>query len=244
MAWDDDGDKARQDALRLLDLCTQAVNNKDEPLLPPLRSHFFHRASMVSGRAPTVPVEDAQTPLDDPRWAFGKVFLERRQHCDACNSPVYELVQCGECGAEYLSALEVMEKDADWLQPRLYDQDEDEFQQELEPLEEDDTEDETPEAEALSHGLPRLLVSSTVARTIQVRSQADGRLDWNQQGVRIHLLVPDSNHFLYCPCCNTQDRRANLFRPVRLGAPFLLDCHPSLAAPPPTLQQQRLGSAF
>ena len=66
--------------------------------------------SMVSGRAPTVPVEDSQTPLDDPRWAFGKVFLERRQHCDACNSPVYELVQCGECGAEYLSALEVMER--------------------------------------------------------------------------------------------------------------------------------------
>ena len=62
MAWDDDGDKARQDALRLLDLCTQAVNNKDEPLLPPLRSHFFHRASMVSGRAPTVPVEDAPRP--------------------------------------------------------------------------------------------------------------------------------------------------------------------------------------
>ena len=33
--------------------------------------------------------------------------------------------------------------------------------------------------------------------------------------------MPDSNHFLYCPCCSTQDRRANLFRPVRLGAPFL-----------------------
>ena len=246
MAWRDDGDKARQDTLRLLDLCTQAVNDKDEPLLP-LRSHFFHRAlnglwacanGACGGRS--------QTPLDDPRWAFGKVFLERRQHCDACSSPVYELVQCGECGAEHLSALEVMEKGADWLQPRLYAQDEDEFQQELEPLEEDETEDEAPEAEAPSHGLPRLLVSSTVAKTIQVDLQADGRLDWDQQGgVRVHLLVPDSNDFLYCPCCNAQDRRANLFRPVRLGAPFLLQtATPSLAAPPPTLQQQHLGSAF
>jgi DEAD/DEAH box helicase domain-containing protein len=223
MTWRDDGDKARQDTLRLLDLCTQAVNDTDEPLLP-LRSHFFHRAlnglwacanGTCGGRS--------QTPLDDPRWTFGKVFLERRQHCDACSSPVYELVQCGECGAEYLSALEVMEKGADWLQPRLYDQDEDEFQQELEPLEEDDTGDETPEAEVPSHGLPRLLVSSTVPRTIQVDLHADGRLDWDQQeGVRVHLLVPDSNDFLYCPCCSTQDRRANLFRPVRLGAPFLL----------------------
>jgi DEAD/DEAH box helicase domain-containing protein len=40
MTWRDDGDKARQETLRLLDLCTQAVNDTDESLLP-LRSHFF-----------------------------------------------------------------------------------------------------------------------------------------------------------------------------------------------------------
>ena len=102
--------KARQDTLRLLDLCTQAVNDKDEPLLP-LRGHFFHRAlNGLWACANGACAGRRQTPLEDPRWAFGKVFLERRQHCDACGSPVYELVQCGECSAEHLSAMEVMEK--------------------------------------------------------------------------------------------------------------------------------------
>lgn len=43
MAWQDSGDEARQVTLQLLDLCTRAVNAREEPLLP-LRGHFFHRA--------------------------------------------------------------------------------------------------------------------------------------------------------------------------------------------------------
>ena len=140
MAWGNDGAKARQTTLQLLDLCTQAVNDKDEPLLP-LRGHFFHRAlNGLWACANTACAGRQQTPLDAPGWAFGKIFLERWQHCDVCGSPVYELVQCGECSAEHLAVVEVSEKDDDWLQPRQYDQDEDEFQQELEPLEEDEAE--------------------------------------------------------------------------------------------------------
>ena len=223
IVWNDESEKARQTTLQLLDLCTQAVNEKNEPLLP-LRGHFFHRAlnglwacsnGTCAGRR--------QTPLDDPRWAFGKVFLERRQHCDACRSPVYELVQCGECSAEHLSAVEVTEKGNDWLKPRLYAQDEDEFQQELEPLEEEETEGRRHGGRSTRSWTTPPTGYSAVAKTNQVGLQADGRLDWNRhEGVRVHLLGPDSKDTLCCPCCNARDRLGNLFRPVRLGAPFLL----------------------
>ncbi|MGH8865271.1 MAG: DEAD/DEAH box helicase, partial [Burkholderiales bacterium] len=137
-AWGRDKDSTRSETLELLDLCTQASSEKPESFLP-LRGHFFQRAQNglwacangeCSGRT--------GTRLDHPGWAFGRVFLERRQHCDACGSPVFELLQCGECGAEYLSAVEVFEQGGEWLKPRLHRQDEDEFQQELEPLDSDE----------------------------------------------------------------------------------------------------------
>jgi len=223
MASRDDSDKARQATLQLLDLCAQAVNDKNGPLLP-LRGHFFHRAlnglwacanASCAGRR--------QTALDVPSWAFGKIFLERWQHCDICGSPVYELVQCGECSAEYLAVVEVAEQGHDWLQPCQYDQDEDEFQQELEPVEEEEAEGEAAKPAPPHRGLPRLLVSSTAAHAHPVGLHADGGLDWNQhEGVRVHLLVSDSHDILDCPCCKARGRQDKLFRPVRLGAPFLL----------------------
>jgi DEAD/DEAH box helicase domain-containing protein len=223
IVWNDESEKARQTTLQLLDLCTQAVNEESEPLLP-LRGHFFHRAlNALWGCANAACVGRQQTPLDDRGWAFGKIFLERRQHCDACDSPVYEFVQCGECGAEHLSAEEVLERGHDWLKPRLYPQDEDEFQQEIEPLEEEETESEAPEKDTPSRGLPRLLVHPAVAQAYQVSLQADGRLDRDRhEGVPVHLLIPDRADILHCPCCSVRDWQRRLFRPVRLGAPFLL----------------------
>ena len=66
-------------------------------------------------------------------------------------------------------------------------------------------------------------MSPTAVQPHPVGLHADGRLDWEQPGsVRVHLLVPDSHDILYCPCCHARDRQGKLFRPVRLGAPFLL----------------------
>ena len=48
-----------------------------------------------------------QTRLDDPAWPFGRVYLERHHQCPACEYPVFELIQCNDCGAEYLTAVEV-----------------------------------------------------------------------------------------------------------------------------------------
>ena len=148
---------ARRETLQWLDLCTQAINDQDEPFLP-LRGHLFQRTvsglwacanSACSGRI--------NTALDQPAWPFGAVFLERREHCRHCGTPVFELVQCGECGAEYLAAAEKHENGHDWLVPREYDLNEDEFQQELEPITDDESEESAKTPSAPTVQQPRLL---------------------------------------------------------------------------------------
>ena len=216
------GEEALSATLQLLDLCTSAVNGKGEPLLP-LRCHLFQRAlsglwACVNGGC----TGRRQTSLDDSGWYFGKVFLERRQQCDECGNPVYELVQCGECGAEYLVGEEVPKEGDEWLEPCLQDQDEDEFQQELESVDVEDM-DEEPEVEEPHNRLRRLLVGPAVDGANPVGLQSNGRLDWNRnEGIRVHLLGPGSGQVLHCPCCGARDGIRNLFRPLRLGAPFLL----------------------
>ena len=217
-------DDAILNTLELLDLCTKARDTKGDAFLP-LRGHFFQRTlNGLWACAHGACVGRTGTRLESTDWPFGKIFMERRTHCDACGSPVFELVQCGECGAEHLSVLEVSAKGGDWLKPNLYAQDEDEFQQELEPLEADDveTEENTGTESLLGCGLPRLLVAPPNGNPVGLLPE--GLLSWDQQkGVTVHLLVgTGEKENICCPCCHEPDRLKRLFRPVRLGAPFLL----------------------
>lgn len=226
------GDKAiekdRHSTLELLDLCTQANKKlgkkKDETAFLPLRGHFFQRTlnglwacsnSECSGRR--------DSSLDSTEWSFGAVFLERRESCLHCKSPVFELVQCGECGSEYLSAAEETNDGKEWLRPRRSDLAEDEFQQELEPLDEDETEDaETETQPDQTKQLPRLVTSHKLATQKNWGLSQDGQLDiQGKTGNSIHLL----NVVKECPVCSAKENSKkpnSLFRPVRVGAPFLL----------------------
>jgi len=222
-----DGEDVRHETLELLDLCTQASieTNRDrkEPFLP-LRGHFFQRTQSglwacaneaCGGRRGSL--------LDDTCWAFGKLFLDRRQHCDVCKNPVFELVQCSVCGTEHLSAIEITEKGIDKLKPRTYFQNEDEFQLELEP--EDDEENER-EASYDQESLSRLLVAGNLDHPAKMSLSPDLRLEnWTgkREGIVVYLQVPDDDNKLVCPCCRTRENpRKQLFVPIRLGAPFLL----------------------
>jgi ATP-dependent helicase YprA (DUF1998 family) len=225
------GDKAiaqdRQTTLTLLDLCTQANKKLDKkkektPFLP-LRGHFFQRTlnglwacsnSECSGRH--------NTYLDSPEWAFGAVFLERRESCSHCESPVFELVQCGECGAEYLSAAEEHKDGKDWLRQRRNELSEDEFQQELEPPDEDEADDAEVEIPTDSKQLPRLVTNHKLATQKHWGLSPDGQLDvLGKTGKPINLLDIANE----CPVCTTKEKPTkpnSLFRPIRVGAPFLL----------------------
>jgi len=207
--------------LTFLDLCTQAKDGKGIPFLP-LRGHIFQRAisgvwACANGACPG----RNDTQLNASDWAFGKIFLERRTCCDVCNCPAFELVQCGECGAEHLSAQEVFEKGQEWLKQRQYPQEEDEFQQELEPLDVEDQEEASQETEEPGQGLNRLIVGHESGNPVALLP--DGRLDWNlKDGTIVKLAAPDEKDRLCCPICQSPERNQMFFRPVRIGAPFLL----------------------
>ena len=213
---------ACRETLQWLDLCTQAINDQDEPFLP-LRGHLFQRTvsglwacanSACSGRT--------NTALDQPAWPFGAVFLERREHCRHCGTRVFELVQCGECGSEYLAAAEKHENGQDWLVPREYDLNEDEFQQELEPISDDENGDEIETPTEPTVAQPRLLTRFDHATQHNWGLGADGCLDPSGlTGIRVHLRFP-SEKGLECAVCGDKERERTLFRPVRVGAPFLL----------------------
>lgn len=236
MLFERDDTAARRATLEALNHCTQAVNEQEEAFLP-LRAHFFHRTlSGLWACANSTCPGRSKTRLDDPRWPFGAVFLERRERCYRCESPVFELVQCGECGTEYLSAVEVHENGDDWLRPRIYQQDADEFQQDLDPLEGDEDQESDDNAKSTVE-LPRLLTTSERASQRNLGLTKNGRLDWTGEGdLRVHLRVPEDAD-LTCPVCREKDRSNRpLFKPIRVGAPFLLGTAiPTLLEPLPIM---------
>lgn len=231
---------ARRYTLQVLDACTRARNERHEPFLP-LRGHLFERT--VSGLWVCANSECSGrigTPLDSVDWPFGAVFLERRLQCAHCGTPVFELVQCGECGAEYLAAAEVPERDIDRLRPREFAEDEDEFQQELEPAEPDETEFEIQPDTPIAH--PRLLTSPhKLARPVTIAQ--DGTLDVpGRGGTRIYLVDPEADE-MECLVCHEKERVGRpLFTPVRVGAPFLLGASiPTLLEHVPGLSEPGYG---
>ncbi len=208
--------------IELLDLCTQAKNDIGEPFLP-LRGHLFQRTLNGLWACANFGCEGRKsTRLDDSLWPFGAVFYERHEHCPHCQTPVFDLVQCGECGAEYLSAVETHHDGRDWLVQNIYSQDEDEFQQELEPIEGE--EDSGVEEEKLTDFIHvRLLTDEQSATSQRIGLSGKGQLDWQgKQGVHVHFRIPEEEA-ISCPVCNVKDSLGRaLFRPIRLGAPFLL----------------------
>ena len=212
----------RNVTLKLLDLCSQAKNEKGEPFLP-LRGHLFQRTLNGLWACASANCEGRKnTLLDADSWPFGAVFFERHEHCPHCKTPVFDVVQCGECGAEYLSAVETNLQGKEYLIQHKYNQDEDEFQHEIEPL---DVDEEADSEKASNNGgnLFRLLSEKSLATVTNIGLASDGLLDWSlKQGVLIHLSIP-KDEVLSCSVCHSKDGAVgSLFRPIRLGAPFFL----------------------
>jgi len=152
------------------------------------------------------------------------------------------MVQCDECGAEYLSALERREGTQERLVQRVYGRDEDEFQQELDVAEADDESGEPDDeaADAGGSGQPRLLADCPDAPS--PRLGPDGALDWTgTAGTVVHLLVPEHDG---CVVCGERERAGRtFFQPVRVGAPFLLGTAHSDPLRLPAGFSQRTGTA-
>ncbi|MXY57151.1 MAG: DEAD/DEAH box helicase [Gammaproteobacteria bacterium] len=190
------------------------ARNRDDDVFLPLRAHLLHRTQ--SGLWACV---NRSCGGPGPRWGLGSLFTARRTQCSHCNSPAFELVACGECGAHYLAAEETYSV-SDGLQrltPNSRASVVDEF--ELDVDVEYDEADETP------------LFSTTTRRLLCDPDDADGTLDeWivdahgvlTQDGEGVSVaMVPLSAGPLSCPRCGASDR-GRLFRELRIGAPFAL----------------------
>ncbi|MFY0528745.1 helicase-related protein [Archangium gephyra] len=202
-------------ALKWMDLLSFAKNAQGSLL--PLRGHFFHRTQAgLWACSNTACPGRKDTPLDSPDWLFGKLFLTRRDTCDACDGRVYDLVFCWGCGSEYLCA----EEQGNRLEPlssSSFELDTDEGE------EEDDTEEAAGpmrERTALISGrAPNHLTSARLKF-----SPFTGELEPDgDKGVVSIALVLWKDGRLQCASCGQRaEEREEQFRPVRLGAPFFL----------------------
>ena len=210
-------------ALQILDACSEPAPdrpNKPQPLLP-LRGNLFMRTQggawaccnpRCSGRS--------GTDLDVNDWPFGAVYFEHRQTCGHCNSLVFEILSCNNCGEVYLGACE---EARGHLVSKPWD-----------TIEDDDTD---PDEEDLDNADGQMLPDATLRQLICSRAankHTDAATRYNPKTGELAMegeegveLVPAGrdprDNRLRCIACGSREsgQRA-LFWPMRAGAPFYL----------------------
>ena len=194
------------------------ARRNDEAFLP-VRVHLFHRAQRGLWACVNSACPGRDRAVGDG-WDFGAISPYRRTHCEHCEFPVFELVACGECGQDYLSAEETFSGDTGEhrLIPHVEAEDIDEFQLEVDS---DDDEDGGDDEAPASSAVRRLICGGTLdAEDIETwRLAQDRTLHADGDGMPIHLSPLDAGS-VTCPRCGT--RRHRLFRELRIGAPFAL----------------------
>lgn len=227
--------QTQQLALSWLDLLTRSRHPQDKELVPflPLRLHAFHNilAGLWACSDPHCRCR-AGTALDSPDWAFGAIYTEERQTCE-CGAPVYELRSCNDCNETYLlGRIAVDSQSGSWTVIQDIEEMTDEFR--LGAVAEEDTENAAP-SEA-SEGVverggdrqdsPLILIANRHRQeadeaTIDIGTRIlNSHTDLPKVKVRIKEMAEDQ---LTCPECGGHHGLGKLmFRPARLGAPFLL----------------------
>lgn len=222
-----DGD-AIQDALNWIDLLTVATRKvsptRVEPFLP-LRAHLFHQVlAGIWACADQACTHKKGTKLDDGKWPYGTVYLEKRARCE-CGAPAFEVQSCSECNETFLGAVIVSKANECFLAAGKEDE-VDEFSLEVEGSHEETEDDHEQEAHVervliangLEEGVDALRIDlATLMVEPPVGTPTLSLL------VRSHEQLPNGQMALRCPHCKAIDsaRKPLARRPI-LGAPFLL----------------------
>lgn len=245
------------ETLQCLDLATQTKDASGNAFLP-LRGHLFERTisglyacvnSNCIGRSPALSAE-AQS-AKEVAWGFGAVYFDSCDVCKHCQYPVFELVQCNDCGNEVLFA-EKHEtgngsKRASILKRWQIIEIEDEFRQAL------DREQDEGDAEAVADdakieadtNVERCLIASpnSGGEYQSARLLQTGKLLFKgDDGIKVAL-----HEDKICPHCLASEKKREYpqFRPVRIGAPFLLkSALPTLLAAMPVFKKGAESLSF
>jgi ATP-dependent helicase YprA (DUF1998 family) len=91
----------------LIQIVTSARLRPEEQPLVPVRLHLLYRSmeglfACINPRCPGAPASDESTRNV---MGYGRLYLDRRTHCESCAGPVMELSSCRKCGEVYSIAV-------------------------------------------------------------------------------------------------------------------------------------------
>lgn len=212
-------------ALRWLDLLSGTRNtDKDRQqgeCFLPLRAHFFHQTlSGIWVCADPACTAKQKSILDNENWHFGMIYLEPRKHCK-CGSPVYELVNCDDCGNVYLQAGESNGYLHHLQPPHQLD----EFELDREDDSNEEIGVEESEATAIQRHQHAVLIVNRSLNLVGPLTidKTTRQITENNEGALTIQVQEDEGDGLHCPGCGAKESaKHRLFRHGRLSASFLL----------------------
>jgi replicative superfamily II helicase len=213
---------------QILDACSEDPDEAGTQPLLPLRGNFFLRTQPGLWACCNRGCAGRSGKLTDESWPFGAVYFEHRQSCQHCNSLVFDVVTCTDCGEVYLGAHEdVMGTLLSHSWEQRFDSDELKFELDDES-DSEESNDESDQIDADANQPTRRLICSRAATDL-VEAYCDTSTTYDLQsgqlasaGLPLTLAsVDDSRN--RCVCCGGSESASwQQFRPVRLGAAFYL----------------------
>lgn len=195
-----------RDTLKWLDACSIPQIKQNGVHFLPLRGHMFHRilnGLWVCSNPNCSEIID--TPLEDDRWKYGKVYVDQRPKCE-CGAPVYELSFCNDCNTAHLMATEQGERIIQNINEVI-----DEFEIDQE-LEEDNSEDQ----QTLGGQNEVIISTRNINGLRQVFIDNDGVVQAENIGIKLYLSDEGE-----CPSCGYRGvGQLPAMRKAYLGMPF------------------------
>ncbi len=161
----------QKSCVQILDAASENPPDKEkhsQPLLP-LRGNFFLRTQPGLWACCNGECSGRKESLTDETWPFGPIYYSHRQKCPNCESLVFEIVTCTDCGEVYLGAHEDGEfrlHSRSWDQQDVTDELRFETEEEIDELPEDTSPGETQDSHTDQIPLDRRLLCTRAANDL------------------------------------------------------------------------------
>ncbi len=240
---------ASRQVLQILDACSEPIPSgfRDQPVLP-VRGHYFMRTQPGVWACWNKQCSGRTNQLGSEQWPFGAVYFQHRETCKHCQSLVFEVLLCKDCGEVYLAANEDDHQKLTpipWKQSTIID--------DLDIEIEEDTEEDEEGQERQPRRNNRKLICSRPANdhmdaeTHYERTNGEIVRPHHEHAVGIRLArMHEPNDRTRCVTCDAPDSLAyQQFRSIRVGAPFYLGVTiPTLLSHAPSIENSSVSLPF